>query len=121
MISIYLDLNVISQIKNGHHPKLKAILDSERFFIPYSTAHVGDLLSGFEDEQEKREFVYSDLNFISQLTKNYCLCNDGKTIKLEHLIPKELFETRLSEKDLFRNFSHTDSSITTHTTLTIKL
>jgi hypothetical protein len=56
MISIYLDWNVIVQMKNEYHPELKAILESRRFFIPYSTSHISDILSGFSDEPKQREY-----------------------------------------------------------------
>lgn len=105
MISIYLDWNVIVQMKNGFHPELKTILESKRFFIPYSTSHIGDILSGFSNEPGHRELVDADLDLLSQLTENNCLSNDGKEIKINYFVPRELFEERLNEKDFFRNFS----------------
>jgi hypothetical protein len=105
MISIYLDWNVIIQMKNNFHPGLKTILDSKRFFIPYSASHIGDMLSGFNNVPEQQGLIDQDLKILSELTENNYLSNDGKEIKLIYSEPRELFDDRLSEKDLFQNFS----------------
>jgi hypothetical protein len=105
MISIYLDWNVIVQMKNGTHPELKTILNSHRFFVPFSTAHIGDLLAGFKKDPNNREFIDQDLELLSSLTKNNCLSNDGKGIQVNYHVPKDLFDERLNEKEIFRNFS----------------
>jgi hypothetical protein len=105
MISIYLDWNVMAQLKNGSNPKLKEVLDTDRFLIPYSTSHIGDILSSYSDNPEQLAQINADLEFISALTKNCCLSNDSKVVRLDFTDPKELFQDRVDEKDLFRNFS----------------
>ena len=104
MISIYLDWNVIVQMKNGLHHELRTILESKRFFIPYSSSHIGDILSGYNNKPGQRELVDIDLKLLSELTENNCL-NDGKEIKREQFLPQKLFEKATKEKDLFRDFS----------------
>jgi hypothetical protein len=105
MISIYLDWNVIAQIKNGLNPELKDVLDTNRFLIPFSTSHIGDIFSSFSDNLKQLEQINSDLEFISSLSKNYCLSNDGMEVRLHVNDPKDLFQQRVDEKDLLRNLS----------------
>lgn len=106
MIKIYLDWNVISQIKSGFDNELKEILlGNEKFFIPYSTSHIGDILSSFNETEIQREYIESDLEFISELTKNTCLMNTGKDVIIDFYEPKELFKERVEEKDLFNDIS----------------
>ncbi len=106
MIKTYFDWNVLSQIKNGDHIELKEIiLDNEKLFIPFSTSHIGDIFSSFKETKIQREYIESDLNFISELTKNKCLMNTGKDVVLDFYPPKELFEQRIEEKDLFNDLS----------------
>ena len=106
MIKVYLDWNVMSQIKNNKHEELKNILlENDKFFIPYSTSHIGDLLPSLKEGEIHNDYIDSDLKFISELTKNNCLINTGKDIVLDFLEPQELFEQRFEEKDLFKDFS----------------
>jgi hypothetical protein len=106
MIKTYFDWNVLSQIKNGDHTELKEIiLDNEKLFIPFSTSHIGDIFSSFKETSTQKEYIESDLNFISELTKNKCLMNTGKDVILDFYPPKELFDQRIEEKDLFNDLS----------------
>lgn len=105
MISIYLDWNVIVQLKNGLNPELNDVLNANRFLIPYSTSHISDILSSYADNSEQLEKINTDLEFLSALTKNYCLSNDSKVVRLDVTDPKGLFQDRVDEKDLFKNFS----------------
>lgn len=106
MIKIYFDWNVMSQIKNGDHKELREIIfDNEKLFIPFSTSHIGDIFSIFKETDTQRDYIESDLNFISELTKDKCLMNTGKDVVLDFYPPKELFEQRIEEKDLFNDIS----------------
>ncbi|WP_312314404.1 hypothetical protein [Empedobacter brevis] len=106
MIKIYFDWNVLSQIKNGEHKELKEIIfDNEKLFIPFSTSHIGDIFSSFKETETQKDYIESDLNFISELTKDKCLINTGKDVVLDYYSPKELFEQRIEEKDLFNDIS----------------
>lgn len=106
MIKIYFDWNVMSQIKNGEHKELKEIIfDNEKLFIPFSTSHIGDIFSSYKETEKQRYYIESDLDFISELTKDKCLINTGKDVVLEYYPPKELFEQRIVEKHLFNDIS----------------
>lgn len=105
MIKIYIDWNVMSQMKNGNHKDLYQILASENFFIPYSTSHIGDIFSSYKETEEQNNYINSDLDFISTLTRNTCLFNDGKNILMDFSSPHELFEQRVEQRDLFQDIS----------------
>lgn len=106
MIKIYFDWNVLSQMKNGEFVELKEIIEgNENLLIPFSTAHIGDLSSGFEDTPEQRSYIKSDLDFISSITKNYYLHNIGKGIVIDFCSPQELFRNTISDKDAFNDIS----------------
>ncbi|MBE7649176.1 hypothetical protein [Tenacibaculum finnmarkense] len=106
MIKIYFDWNVLSQIKNGKHSELKQLIqDNEKLLIPFSTSHINDLSSNFKNTSEEKEYINSDLEFISKTTKEYCLFNNGKGIVLDFYPPKELFEQNISDKDTFSDLS----------------
>ena len=85
MIRIYLDWNVMTQLKGGHLEDLLAILSqSNRFFVPYSTSHIGDILTSYnEEDQAQKQIIEKDLDFIAALTQNYCLSNNGKQVVLD--------------------------------------
>jgi hypothetical protein len=106
MIKVYFDWNVLSQIKNGAHSELKEILQNhENLFILFSSSHITDISSSFSENQKQKELIDSDLEFISELTDNYCLYNNGKGIACEQFPPKELFEQTIESKDSFRDLS----------------
>lgn len=106
MIKIYFDWNVLSQIKNGDHKELREIIfDNEKLFIPFSTSHIGDIFSSLKETDTQKDYIESDLNFISELTKDKCLFNTGKDVVLDFYSPKELFEQRIEEKDLYKDIS----------------
>ena len=106
MIKTYFDWNVLSQIKNGDHYELKEIIfDNEKLFIPFSTSHIGDISSNFNETSIQRKYIESDLNFISKLTGNKCLINTGKDVLFDFYPPQELFKQRIEKKDLFNDLS----------------
>lgn len=106
MIKVYLDWNVISQMKNGNHPELNSIVfDNSKLLIPYSTSHIGDILSSFNETEKQKELIKLDLEFLSRLTKDHCLYNDGNSVLLDYTSPIELFEQRVEMKDTFKDIS----------------
>jgi hypothetical protein len=106
MIKIYFDWNVISQMKNGNHSQLNNIVfDNSKLLIPYSTSHISDILSSFNETEKQKEFIRLDLEFLSKLTKDHCLYNDGKSVLLDYTSPIELFEQRVEMKDTFKDIS----------------
>lgn len=106
MIKIYLEWNVMTQMKNGKQDELYEILKNrERFLVPFSTSHIGDILASFKDTPEQKKWIEEDLNFISAFTEDLCLFNNGKGIIIDYYSPQELFNDRLDEKDLFSDIS----------------
>src|SRR5258705_9152592 len=105
MIKVYIDWNVMSQMKNGNHKDLYQILASEKFFIPYSTSHIGDIFSSYKETEEQNNYINSDLDFISTLTRNTCLFNDGKNILMDFSSPHDLFQQKVEQRDLFQDIS----------------
>jgi len=104
MIKIYFDWNVLSQIKNGQHAELKEIVfNNDRFLIPFSTSHIGDIFASYTGEEKQSENINSDLQFISELTHNQCLFNTGKNIVLDTYSPEELLQQRIDDKDILEN------------------
>lgn len=106
MIKIYFDWNVLSQMKNGNHSELKQLIENnEKLLIPFSTSHINDLSSNFNNSPEQKKYINSDLEFISSITYDYCLFNNGKGIVLDLYPPKELFKQNISDKDTFSDLS----------------
>lgn len=106
MIKVYFDWNVLSQMKNGKHPELAdIIIDNEKLLIPYSTSHINDLSSKFIDTPKQRKFINSDLEFISTVTNQYCLFNNGDGIVLDIYPPKDLFNQNIEDNETFRDLS----------------
>lgn len=106
MIKVYCDWNVISQMKNGIHEELKSLLlNNDRLFIPFSTAHIGDIFSSYRENENQESLINDDLRFLSDLTNNKCLFNSDKDILLDYYAPIDLFQQRVDEKDLFAGIS----------------
>jgi hypothetical protein len=105
MILIYLDWNVMVQIKKGLNSEFIDALDSNRFLIPYSSSHIDDLFQSYDGTSQQLKRIEDDLQFISRLTKDCCLSNDGKEVRIHFQNPKELFQQRIDEKDLFKDLS----------------
>ncbi|MDQ1165701.1 hypothetical protein [Flavobacterium sp. SORGH_AS_0622] len=106
MIKVYLDWNVMAQMKNNQYNELREVfLENDKFFLPYSTSHIGDLLSGLKENETLNDYINSDLEFIGKLTKNNCLINTGADIVLDLYQPHELFKERAEDKKLFKDLS----------------
>lgn len=106
MIKIYFDWNVLSQMKNGKHSELKEfLLNNENLLIPFSTSHINDISSSFRETPKQQEYINSDLEFISNITNEFCIYNNGKGIILDYYSPKELFKQNISYKDTFNYLS----------------
>lgn len=106
MIKVYFDWNVLSQMKNGNHSELQSLIkDNEKLLIPFSTSHINDLSSNFNNSAEQENYINSDLEFISSVTNDYCLFNNGKGIVIDIYPPKELFKQNIADKDTFSDLS----------------
>ncbi len=106
MIKVYLDWNVMAQMKGGYqNDLLKALSNKDKFFIPYSTSHIGDILSSYSEDIEQKKRIEKDLEFITFITDNLCLSNNGKQVILDKSDPKVLFQQRVDDKDFMTDFS----------------
>jgi hypothetical protein len=106
MIKIYLDWNVLSQMKNHSHASLlEIIMQKDKFLNFYSTAHISDIVSSHTGDTEQDDVIKSDLNFISEITDDYCLYHENKNIVVEQRMPEELFQGQIESKDIFQNIS----------------
>lgn len=106
MIKVYFDWNVLSQMKNGNHNELKELIQSnEKLFIPFSTSHINDISSSFNETNNNLDYINSDLEFISNITNEYCLFNNGKGITIDTYSPKELFNQNIADKNMFNDLS----------------
>ncbi|HLO72796.1 MAG TPA: hypothetical protein VK164_02565 [Flavobacterium sp.] len=107
MIKLYLDWNIMSGLKNGHFPELSAIvLNEQKFFLPYSTSHIGDILASIKNHsEEEQRLINQDLDFIREISKNQCLFNTGEQVLINTIDPGELLDDRIREAPLFTDFS----------------
>ncbi len=80
-------------------------MDNPEMFIAYSTSHIDDVLASHTESEEQRLRINDDLAYLSRLTGDKFLFNDGKQIQLEFRSPQEQYEDRLDEKDMFRDIS----------------
>ncbi|MBK9301270.1 MAG: hypothetical protein IPN14_11855 [Bacteroidetes bacterium] len=97
MIRIYLDWNVMSQIKKDLNSELHSILKDDLKYIKfYSTSHIGDILSSWTEENLHEKLIKKDLDFISYFTGDNCIFNtrDKKTI-IDKLSPHILFNDQV--------------------------
>lgn len=107
MIKVYLDWNIMSSMKRGSFKDLASILNNkDKFLIPYSTSHIGDIFASHSEDSIQRKRIDVDLEYITSITDDNCFFNDGKgKIQLGFWKPKELYEERIDSKDLFKDFS----------------
>lgn len=101
-----MDWNVMSQLKGGSHQELKEILSNKnRFLILFSTAHIGDILSSFDDSEKQQKYIDSDLEYISTMTDDRCIFIEGENVLVDYYAPRELFEQRISSRYLLSNLA----------------
>ncbi len=106
MIKVYLDWNVIAQMKGGYQNELFDILSNkDKFLVPYSTSHIGDIFSSYSEDEEQKRRIDDDLEYITLLTNNYCLSNTRDKVVLDFLDPKSYMQQRIDEKDFMEDFS----------------
>lgn len=107
MIKLYLDWNIMSGMKNGHFTELSAIvLNQQKFFLPYSTSHIGDIFASIKNHsEEEQKLINQDIDFIREITKNQCLFNTGEQVLIDTIDPGEILDDRIREAPLFKDFS----------------
>jgi len=97
MIKVYFDWNVFAQIKNGKHIELRTIVfNDKRLFIPYSMSHINDIFSSYNKNIGITDDIDSDLHYLSKITCNRYLFNNGVSIDLAYCQPNELFQNKIN-------------------------
>lgn len=114
MIRIYLDWNIIKNLKSQENEDaklLKIILNKTRsnLLIPYSIAHLNNLMKSYK--KGEREKVEEDLYYVSDLTRNVCLNHywNDEYPKWHKRDPKEFFESLIEDES--SNYSSWDELI----------
>lgn len=96
----------MSGMKNNHFQELHSIISNkEKFLCLYSTSHIGDIFRSYSDDEIQQLKINQDLDFITKLTNDFCLFNDGKNVNLQQYEPQELFENRIRESNIFSDLS----------------
>lgn len=100
MIRIYLDWNVISNLKLKEYEELNEFitLNKKHFQFPYSSAHFNDLMKSYNPNNI---YFYQDFEKLEYLTeRHYLQWNNERTAPYFH-----------SPKDFFENEKNKDKSI----------
>lgn len=104
MINVYIDWGVISEMKRGAYPELTKIFSQkERFLVPYSSAHIGDLLPK-DWSQADNDYIKDDLSFLSKLTTNRCFFLAKGKLYLDIIEPHENYKERKINRGQFEDF-----------------
>ena len=107
MIRLYLDWNILNQMKNGYFSDLYNILKFDnRFIIFYSTAHIDDIFASYSEKKEQQVVINADLQFISDFSKNNCILKTKESaVYFDIISPHKLFENRIESEEIIKNFS----------------
>src|SRR5438132_1161980 len=104
MIRVYLDQNILSELKKkegGHYKNLLTKITQYRkdLIIPYSPAHISDLLKGLKGRSSNEDVIKNDLDFLSVITNDQLLTYyfDRENITTKTRRPHELFEERRND------------------------
>ncbi len=105
MIRIYIDWNTYSytrQKTNSTYEKIEQFLLSNQNSIltPYSPAYLQDLKGSYYRSEKGRLETISDLNYLSNLTSNYCLYYEyqDQTVYPRRFGPLSYFEEIFEDK-----------------------
>ena len=101
MIRIYLDWNVVSNLKRPENKELKEFIDKykEYFLFPYSPAHFNDLMKSYSLDNV---YFNQDLEMLEYLSEKHLIRWEEKKTALLFLTPKAYFEGRKDDSvDVF--------------------
>jgi hypothetical protein len=103
MIRIYLDWNVISNLKRPENKELKKFIDKHKdfFLFPYSPAHFKDLMKSFSPDNVHFEKDLETLEYLSG--KHLIMWGDNGTEPLFGT-PQEYFEGEKDKEDNLQLF-----------------
>lgn len=106
MIRVYIDWNILTNLKNPQQEPYKSILGTitqhkDQLLIPYSPAHLADLLKGWDGSEEKKAITQKDLKLISEITNNHLIAQYWKApgVKPDIRDPEEFFEEFKQDKN----------------------
>jgi hypothetical protein len=100
MIRLYIDWNVMSQMKAGGHSEFSEIISNDQKFLKFfSTSHIGDIAASDQNGQNRAN-IEADLEFIQELTKGWCVYISGKEAIFEVRSALELYDDRTDLKDI---------------------
>jgi len=100
MIRIYLDWNVVSNLKRQEYKELKEFIikHKQKLLFPYSPGHFNDLMKSYKPDND---LFFTDLDTLEFLSDKHLL-RWGKD-RIEYLFgtPKEYFEGEKNKEDVF--------------------
>ncbi len=106
MVRIYLDWNVYSNLRQNRNKTFSSIYKFLReqdssILLVYSPAHLQDLKRSYTKSETGRIETEKDLEYLSELTKNHCLCYQfkEKTVYPKIIEPKRYFNNIYAEGD----------------------
>jgi len=101
MIRIYLDWNVISNLKQPNFQDIKIFFEENKdaFLFPYSPAHFTDLMKSYKPNND---LFYQDLEALENLSGKHLIRWEGENgVKPLFGTPKEYFEGEKSKENIF--------------------
>ncbi len=102
MIRIYLDWNVVTNLKWPKYEKLKNFIDIHKSYLqfPYSPAHFNDFMKSYSSENE---YFQNDLETLEYLSEEHLIrWENDRTVPLFGT-PKEYFEGIKNQEDVFHS------------------
>lgn len=101
MIRIYLDWNVVSNLKRPENKEMKEFIDKHKEYLlfPYSPAHFNDLMKSYSLENQ---FFNQDLEMLQYLSDKHLIRWEGKRTEPLFGTPQEYFEGEKNDtEDVF--------------------
>ena len=100
MIRIYLDWNVVSNLKRPEFKELKDFITENKEYLqfPYSPAHFNDLMKSYRPDNE---LFFEDLDTLQFLSEKHLLRWGKEGIEALFGTPKEYFEGEKNKEDVF--------------------
>lgn len=100
MIRIYLDWNMVSNLKRPELKELKDFISAHKHYLqfPYSPAHFNDLMKSYRPDNE---LFFEDLNTLQFLSEKHLLRWGKEGIEVLFETPEAYFEDEKNKEDVF--------------------